>query len=91
MAWLPWNLRHARASLLAVLAVGLAPSTGAAFTLKTLVMPGKVIQAHAQIEEHCERCHETKPALKRCEYGRYAGAYVARISWAESYSLWKGL
>lgn len=65
MTWLPRNLRHARASLLAVLAVGLVPSTGTAFTLKTLVMPGKVIQAHAQIEEHCERCHETTATKKQ--------------------------
>ena len=34
------------------------PSIGVAFTLKTLIMPGKVIEAHAEIEETCESCHE---------------------------------
>lgn len=34
------------------------PSLAVAFTLKTLIMPGKVIEAHADVEEACETCHE---------------------------------
>jgi hypothetical protein len=34
------------------------PSICAAFTLKTLIMPGKVVEGHAAIEETCESCHE---------------------------------
>jgi hypothetical protein len=46
-----------RRYLLAFL-VGALPSIGVAFTLKTLIMPGKVVEAHASIEETCESCHE---------------------------------
>lgn len=34
------------------------PSLGVAFTLRTLIMPGEVIDDHAAIEETCESCHE---------------------------------
>ena len=44
--------------VLAVLLVGVMPAVGLAFTLKTLIMPGRVIEAHANIEEDCENCHE---------------------------------
>jgi hypothetical protein len=39
-----------------------APSLGVAFTLKTLIMPGKVIEAHAAVEENCASCHEDAAA-----------------------------
>ena len=67
MKWLRRYVSHAGAPLLAALAVGLVSSTVGAFTLKTLVMPGKVIQAHATIEEHCERCHETTATTKQSD------------------------
>jgi hypothetical protein len=41
----------------ALLAI-VVPSIGVAFTLRTLIMPGKVIEAHAKIEDTCESCHE---------------------------------
>lgn len=47
----------ARRYLLAFLVAAL-PSLGVAFTLKTLIMPGQVVEAHAAIEETCESCHE---------------------------------
>ena len=65
MTWLRRWMIHPRAPLLAALVIGLVSSTVGAFTLKTLVMPGKVIQAHAAIEEHCERCHETSATTKQ--------------------------
>lgn len=56
------------------LVVGLAgiaclalPSLGVAFTLKSLIMPGKVIAAHASIEDKCESCHESKDTDKQGE------------------------
>ncbi len=65
MTWLRRWMIQPRAPLLAALVIGLVSSTVGAFTLKTLVMPGKVIQAHATIEEHCERCHETSATTKQ--------------------------
>ena len=65
--WLRRYMSHARAMLLATAVIGLVSSTVAAFTLKTLVMPGKVAQAHAAIEEHCERCHETTAPTKQSD------------------------
>ena len=67
MMWLRRYMSHARAMLLATAVIGLVSSTVAAFTLKTLVMPGKVAQAHAAIEEHCERCHETTAPTKQSD------------------------
>lgn len=40
------------------LAALLWPAAAAATTLETLVMPGKVSQAHAKYEEDCGKCHE---------------------------------
>jgi hypothetical protein len=54
-----------------VAAVGAAalavPSLGAAFTLKSLIMPGKVIAGHASIEDKCDSCHESKETEKQSE------------------------
>ena len=49
-----------------LVAVGL-PSLGLAFTLKSLIMPGKVIAGHASIEDKCESCHESKETEKQSE------------------------
>ncbi|HZF30237.1 MAG TPA: cytochrome c3 family protein [Gammaproteobacteria bacterium] len=47
-------------TLLAAVVLGVAfASPCAAFTLKSLVMPGRVIAAHASIEDKCESCHES--------------------------------
>lgn len=43
------------------------PSMGVAFTLKTLIMPGKVVEAHAAIEETCESCHEEDDSRSQAE------------------------
>jgi len=43
------------------------PSLGVAFTLKSLIMPGKVIAAHASIEDQCDGCHESKDTQKQSE------------------------
>lgn len=50
-----------------VLVIAAIPSLGAAFTLKTLIMPGKVIEGHADIEETCESCHEDKEGEQQQE------------------------
>jgi hypothetical protein len=52
--------------LAGLIALGL-PSLGVAFTLKSLIMPGKVIAGHASIEEKCESCHESTEAEKQSE------------------------
>ena len=39
----------------------------AAFTLKSLIMPGQVIAAHASIEDKCESCHESDDTKKQAE------------------------
>jgi hypothetical protein len=50
-------MKHARIAALFLL--GTAPlSVGVAFTLKSLIMPGRVIEAHADIEDDCDSCHE---------------------------------
>src|SRR5262245_19173398 len=43
------------------------PSLDVAFTLKSLIMPGKVIAAHASIEDKCESCHESDAKQKQSE------------------------
>jgi hypothetical protein len=43
------------------------PSLGLGFTLKTLIMPGRVIEGHAKIEETCESCHEDKEGERQGE------------------------
>ena len=48
-----------RLYLAALCACVIAPSLTLAFTLKSLIMPGRVIEAHADIEDDCESCHET--------------------------------
>jgi hypothetical protein len=62
---------RAGCAVAAVAVLGLAaaflPSPGLAFTLKTLIMPGKVIEAHASIEEKCESCHESDAKQKQSE------------------------
>ena len=61
-------LRHARLAWLAAAAVGAAaPSCAGAFTLRSLIMPGEVIEAHAKIEEQCDSCHESKETQKQSE------------------------
>ncbi|HEY4105317.1 MAG TPA: hypothetical protein VGM44_15575, partial [Polyangiaceae bacterium] len=62
-------LFRARLLWLAVAAVGAAaaPSCSYAFTLRSLIMPGQVIEAHAKIEEQCDSCHESKEAQKQSE------------------------
>ena len=48
-----------RARIAALFILGMAPfSVGVAFTLKSLIMPGRVIEAHADIEDDCDSCHE---------------------------------
>jgi hypothetical protein len=51
------RLLGAQTYLVAAL-VCLVPCIGLAFTLKSLIMPGGVIEAHANIEEDCDSCHE---------------------------------
>ncbi len=62
-------LRRARRVWLAVAAAGAvaSPSHAAAFTLRSLIMPGPVIEAHAKIEEQCDSCHESKETQKQSE------------------------
>jgi hypothetical protein len=59
----------ARARIAWVLAsLAICVSSGAgAFTLKSLIMPGKVIAAHASIEEKCDSCHESNETQKQSE------------------------
>jgi hypothetical protein len=68
------SLRRRRSIGWVALGVGLAgiaclalPSLGGAFTLKSLIMPGKVIAAHASIEDQCESCHESDDTQKQSE------------------------
>jgi hypothetical protein len=42
-------------------------SVGYAFTLKSLIMPGRVHEAHAAIEDDCDRCHEKTEAESQNE------------------------
>jgi len=64
-------LPRGRASLVGLAAAAAAavavPSCAGAFTLRTLIMPGPVIEAHAKIEEQCDSCHESKEAQKQSE------------------------
>jgi len=60
-------LRRARAAWLAAVATAAAPSLAQAFTLRSLIMPGPVIEAHAKIEEQCDSCHESKDREKQSE------------------------
>jgi hypothetical protein len=62
-------LRRARLIGLAAVAAAViaAPSCAAAFTLRSLIMPGPVIEAHAKIEEQCDSCHESKETQKQSE------------------------
>jgi hypothetical protein len=69
----PIRVRRARAwwvvavvGVVSAVALSL-PSLGLAFTLKSLIMPGKVIAGHANIEEKCESCHESKETEKQSE------------------------
>ena len=59
-------LRWCRFTIVALLCAAL-PSPGAAFTLKSLIMPGKVIESHADIEDTCESCHESDDSQKQSE------------------------
>ena len=51
-------MKIARTYFVAALVCLLLPSIGAAFTLKSLLMPGRVIEAHASVEDECGSCHE---------------------------------
>lgn len=43
---------------IAVSCLGLLPRAAAAASVETLLMPGKVISGHADIEEQCAECHD---------------------------------
>jgi hypothetical protein len=60
-------LRRARVAWLAAIAAVATPSLSHAFTLRSLIMPGRVIEAHAKIEEQCDSCHESKDTEKQSE------------------------
>jgi hypothetical protein len=58
--------RNAETYLVAALFCFVLPSIGVAFTLKSLIMPGRVITGHANIEDDCNSCHErTQPEEQR--------------------------
>ena len=59
--------RRARVAWLAAVAAAAVPSLAHAFTLRSLIMPGPVIEAHAKIEEQCDSCHESKETQKQSE------------------------
>ena len=41
-----------------LVAISLLPRSASADTVETLVMPGKVIEGHADIEGQCRKCHQ---------------------------------
>jgi len=65
----PPPLLRVRLFWLAIVAAAAAvsPSWSAAFTLRSLIMPGQVIEGHAKIEEQCDSCHESKETQKQSE------------------------
>jgi hypothetical protein len=56
-----------RLHLAALCVCVIAPSLALAFTLKSLIMPGRVIAAHADIEDNCESCHEKSDAQSQSD------------------------
>jgi hypothetical protein len=58
---------HIRAAWAAAIVAIAVPSFAAGFTLKSLIMPGKVIAGHAKIEEKCDSCHESRETEKQSE------------------------
>ena len=51
-------MRHAYLTALMLIAAVLAGGRGQAASVETLLMPGKLSQAHAKYEETCTKCHD---------------------------------
>ena len=61
------RLRSGGHILLILLLLCAAPVVLRAFTLETLIMPGPVIETHAQFEDDCANCHEDTEADSQAE------------------------
>ncbi|HET9063633.1 MAG TPA: cytochrome c3 family protein [Candidatus Binatia bacterium] len=56
-----------RSAVLTLASMMLLPKAAGAVSLETLVMPGPVVAAHADIEKNCRKCHE--PFRQQAERG----------------------
>lgn len=57
MRSMPINHRWLRRTLMLILCLHSLPSGAQALNLKTLLMPGPISEAHAEIEAECGQCH----------------------------------